>query len=40
MFQVGRLVIRELTEVRLTFLVGSVLIFLIARGVGSFLAAS
>ena len=40
MFQVGRLVIRELTEVMLTFLVGSVLIFLIVRGVGSFLAAS
>jgi hypothetical protein len=40
MFQVGRLVIRELTEVTLTFLVGSVLIFLIVRGVGSFLAAS
>jgi hypothetical protein len=40
MFQVGRLVIRELTEVMLTFLVGSVLILLIVRDVGSFLAAS
>jgi hypothetical protein len=40
MFHVGRLVIRELTEVMLTFLVGSVLIFLIVLGVGSFLAAS